>query len=65
MTPTTAPAADIELAQIPLADITVKDGFNPRGEVAEDAELRALAETIRNHGCQLPVRVRPTAKGSS
>ena len=43
---------------IPLAQITIQDGFNPRGEVAEDDELHALAETIRTHGCLLPVRVR-------
>ena len=47
-----------ELASVPLADITTEDGFNPRGEVVEDDELRALAETIRNHGCLLPIRVR-------
>lgn len=58
MTPTTAPAGEIELARIPLEQITIADGFNPRGEVSEDDQLRALAETIKSHGCLLPVRVR-------
>ncbi|MCW3033347.1 MAG: Chromosome (plasmid) partitioning protein ParB [Solirubrobacterales bacterium] len=47
-----------ELASIPISDIAIEDGFNPRGEVLENDELRALAETIRNHGCLLPIRVR-------
>jgi ParB/RepB/Spo0J family partition protein len=58
MTPTTAPAGEIELARIPLEQITVEDGFNPRGEVTDDAELQALAETLKSHGCLLPIRVR-------
>ncbi len=58
MTLTASPVKQAELAHIPLEQITVKDGFNPRGEVTEDAELAALAETIRNHGCLLPIRVR-------
>jgi ParB/RepB/Spo0J family partition protein len=47
-----------ELASVPLTEITSEHGFNPRGEVQEDDELRALAATIRNHGCILPIRVR-------
>ena len=57
MAPTTAPD-QVELTHIPLAQITIQDGFNPRGEVTDDTELQALAETIRTHGCLLPVRVR-------
>lgn len=55
--------AQVELASIPLTDIATEDGFNPRGEIHEDTELRALAETIRNHGCLLPVRVRREGAG--
>lgn len=46
------------LQTIPLHAITVKPGFNPRGEVVEDAELQALAQTIRDRGCLQPIRVR-------
>jgi ParB/RepB/Spo0J family partition protein len=49
-----------ELRHIPLAQITVQDGFNPRGEVA-DAELDAMAETMRERGCLQPVLVRSAA----
>jgi ParB/RepB/Spo0J family partition protein len=58
MTPITTTVEQVELARIPLAEITVEEGFNPRGEVAEDADLQALAETIKTHGCLLPIRVR-------
>jgi len=57
MASTTTPD-QVELAQIPLDQIAVEEGFNPRGEVADDGDLSALAETIRTHGCLLPVRVR-------
>jgi ParB/RepB/Spo0J family partition protein len=49
-----------DLRHIPLAQITVQDGFNPRGEVADDAELDAMAETMRERGCLQPVLVRST-----
>jgi ParB/RepB/Spo0J family partition protein len=63
MTPTTAPAStEVELARIPLEQITIQEGFNPRGEVADDEQLRALAETIKGHGCLLPIRVRRDGK---
>ena len=38
------------LCEIPLSRIVVPDDLNPRGEVTEDAELDALAETIRQRG---------------
>jgi ParB/RepB/Spo0J family partition protein len=57
MAPTTA-SDQVELTHLPLTQITIQDGFNPRGEVTDDSELHALAETIRTHGCLLPVRVR-------
>jgi ParB/RepB/Spo0J family partition protein len=53
----------IELREIPLAKIVVAEGFNPRGEVHEDAELQALAETMRQRGCLQPIRVRATETG--
>ena len=53
----------VELREIPLSKIVVADGFNPRGEVLEDAELLALAETIRQRGCLQPIRVRATETG--
>ncbi|MGO9488144.1 MAG: ParB/RepB/Spo0J family partition protein [Solirubrobacteraceae bacterium] len=61
MAPTTAPD-QVELTHLPLAQITIEDGFNPRGKVTDDGELHALAETIRTHGCLLPVRVRRDGK---
>jgi ParB family chromosome partitioning protein len=55
--------ARIELREIPLSKIVVAEGFNPRGEVREDAELQALAETMRRRGCLQPIRVRATETG--
>jgi ParB/RepB/Spo0J family partition protein len=51
------------LREIPLSRIVVPDGFNPRGGVVEDAELEALAETIRQRGILQPIRVRATETG--
>ena len=53
----------VELREIPLSRIAVAEGFNPRGEVREDAELEALAETIRQRGCLQPIRVRTSETG--
>jgi ParB/RepB/Spo0J family partition protein len=52
-----------QLRTIPVSRIIVPDGFNPRGEVAEDAELEALAESMRLHSCLTPIRVRATGFG--
>jgi ParB/RepB/Spo0J family partition protein len=60
---TTVEKTRLELREIPLTQITVAQGFNPRGEVSEDADLRALAETIRQRGCLMPVRVRAAETG--
>jgi ParB/RepB/Spo0J family partition protein len=56
-------AAQVELRSIPLSQITVAEGFNPRGEVAEDAELQALAETMRQRGCLQPIRAHAAVDG--
>jgi ParB/RepB/Spo0J family partition protein len=48
----------IELAHIPTADIDIEDGHNPRGTVAEDADLKALAHTIGTVGLLQTLRVR-------
>jgi ParB/RepB/Spo0J family partition protein len=53
----------VELRDIPLSKISVAAGFNPRGEVSEDAELQAMAETMRQRGCLQPIRVRATGTG--
>lgn len=59
-----SPVADRDvLREIPLSRIVVPDGFNPRGDVADDAELEALAETIRQRGILQPIRVRATETG--
>jgi ParB/RepB/Spo0J family partition protein len=59
-----AAAADaVELRHIPLSSIVVTDGFNPRGEVIEDDDLKAMAETMREHGCLQPIRVQATVEG--
>lgn len=56
------PAA-VQLRDIPLSQIVVAEGFNPRGEVVEDAELQAMAATMRERGCLQPIRVRATETG--
>jgi ParB family transcriptional regulator, chromosome partitioning protein len=53
-----------ELRHVPLSQIVVPDGFNPRGQVIDDGELEQLAETIRQHGCLQPIRVRATDAGT-
>ena len=51
------------LREIPLSRIVAPEGFNPRGHVVDDAELDALAETIRQRGVLQPIRVRGTDTG--
>jgi hypothetical protein len=53
----------VELREIPLSQIVVPEGFNPRGEVPDDADLEAMAETMRRRGCLQPIRVRETKTG--
>ncbi len=53
----------VELRDIPLSRIIVPEGFNPRGEIVDDAELEAMAETMRQRGCLQPIRVRATETG--
>ncbi len=48
----------IELAHIPTAEIDIEDGHNPRGTVAHDADLKALAHTIETVGLLQTLRVR-------
>ena len=43
--------ATVELRDIPISQIVVAEGFNPRGEVVEDADLQAMAATMRERGC--------------
>ncbi len=62
-TPTPVHDATVQLRHDPLSRIVVADGFNPRGEVFEDRELEQLAESMRQHGCLQPVRVRVTEHG--
>ena len=50
----------VQLRDIPLSRIVIAEGFNPRGEIVEDAELEAMAETMRQRGCLQPIRVRAT-----
>ncbi len=57
------PAEAVQLRQIPLSRIVIPDGFNPRGQVADDRELEQLAESIRRHGILQPIRVRATEQG--
>ncbi len=58
-----APSVRVELRTIALSRIVVPDGFNPRGEVVDDSELEAMAETMRQRGCLQPIRVRATETG--
>ena len=63
--PTAPVPTPSELRTVALSRIVVPDSFNPRGEVGEDAELLALAESMRQHGCLQPVRLRPTAAATT
>jgi ParB/RepB/Spo0J family partition protein len=68
MATATAPTSTVELGRselrdIPLSRIRVTEGFNPRGTITEDAELQALAETMRQRGCLQPIRVQATNDG--
>ena len=56
--------SEVQLQHVPLARIVVPQGFNPRGAVEDDRELEQLAETIRQHGCLQPIRVRAGDDGS-
>ncbi len=56
--PTATTHPTVTLREIPLSAITVANGFNPRGEVIEDAELQQMAATMRERGCLTPIRVR-------
>lgn len=53
----------VQLRHLPLSRIVVPDGFNPRGEVIEDREFEQMVESIRQHGCLQPIRVRDTDHG--
>ena len=53
----------VELRDILLSQIIVPEGFNPRGEIVDDADLEAMAETMRQRGCLQPIRVRATETG--
>lgn len=52
-----------ELHYIPMSKIQVVAGHNPRGAVEEDAELLAMAQTMRDRGCLQPIRVRDAGEG--
>ena len=39
-----------EQRTIALSRIVIPDGFNPRGPLSDDAELEALAESMRQVG---------------
>lgn len=53
---TSNPGLDGTAQPVPLSSITVVAGFNPRNGV-EEAELDALAESIRRRGVLQPVRL--------
>lgn len=53
--------ADAVLASIPMKDIVVKPGFNPRVRI-ETAELSVLADNIKKDGLINPITVRPSDK---
>lgn len=57
-----APVTD-QLLDVPVDDIEVKDGFNPRTEI-EQAELDDLIGSIRARGNTTPVVVRPNDEGA-
>ncbi|MHB8696294.1 MAG: ParB/RepB/Spo0J family partition protein, partial [Solirubrobacteraceae bacterium] len=59
----TTSSETVQLRTIPLSRIVIPDGFNPRGEVIDDRELEQLADSIRQHGCLQPIRVRATDTG--
>src|SRR4051812_15352152 len=54
----TTAAVREDLRRIPLSSIVVEDGFNPRGNVADDADFRELVATVKQRGVLQPIRVR-------
>jgi hypothetical protein len=63
MATTTAPPA-VQLRTIPLSAIVPIDGFNPRTSI-DDAELKALSQSMLERGCIVPVRVQALSDGTS
>lgn len=62
---TPSPSADISpVREIPIAAITIREGFNARGGLTDDAEsLDELKTSLRDHGLVEPIVVRPREDG--
>ena len=50
------------LRTVPLSQVVVREGFNPRDDV-ERADLDRLTESVREHGLIQPLVVRPAEGG--
>ncbi len=50
------------LRTLPLSQVLVREGFNPRDDV-ERAELDRLTQSVREHGLIQPLVVRPAEGG--
>jgi ParB family chromosome partitioning protein len=59
---TTAPPA-VSLRTIALSSIAPGDGFNPRTSF-DDAELRALSQSMLERGCLVPILVQDLGDGT-
>jgi hypothetical protein len=52
------------LTMVPLAKIRTCDGFNPRGEFA-DEQMAELVESVKRHGIITPLMLAPDGDGFS
>lgn len=62
MTDTPRPMPAIEHRDLPLSDIRIEDGFNPRGYFNEPA-LDSLTESVKSQGVLQSILVRPAPDG--
>ena len=56
-------AASVQLRMVPISAIAPIEGWNPR-MAFDDAELQALAASILERGCLVPVLVQATGDGT-
>src|SRR5207249_1434431 len=56
------PAMTATLRMVPLAKIKPREGFNPRGEFA-DEQLAELVESVKQHGIITPLTLAPAEGG--
>lgn len=60
----TTTIAPREQRTVPLSKLELSEGHNPRGQVQEDAKIRALADNMKERGMLQPILVAETSTGS-